>query len=292
MAADRHSQRTAAPSRRMDDVQVAIDALEHLGLTEYEARCFVALTRLPHGTAKEVGQVADIPRSRVYETMERLQSKGLVEKQDGEPQVFQSVPIDTAIRMLRDEYDSYFTTLEESLHRTEPAYKETQQGVWALQSHDQVSERVRILMNDAADELLLLVIDADTLSQEMMAHLTDASERGVTVHVGSAVESVRDRIESAELDARTFTTPLIEWLSAVDDLPRVGRVVMIDRGPVLVSALHGEELPGVKNETAVWSDGINHGFATFVERVLTFELVGGAPEVDGSAETTDANEAE
>ena len=276
----------------MDDVQVAIDALEHLGLTEYEARCFVALTRLPHGTAKEVGQVADIPRSRVYETMERLQSKGLVEKQAGEPQVFQSVPIDTAVRLLRDEYDSYFTTLEESLHRTEPAYKETQQGVWALQSHDQVSERVRILANDAEDELLLLVIDSETLTEEVMAHLEDAIERDVTVHVGSAAESVHDRIESAETDARTFTTPLIEWLSSKHDLPKVGRVVMIDRGPVLVSAIHGEELPGVRNETAVWSDGINHGFATFAERVLTFELAGGTSEVDDRTDANDAKEAE
>ncbi|PSQ46397.1 hypothetical protein BRD15_09160 [Halobacteriales archaeon SW_6_65_15] len=63
----------------MDEAEAAIDALEQLGLTEYEARCFVALTRLPHGTAKEVGQVADIPRSRVYETMDRLQDRGLVD---------------------------------------------------------------------------------------------------------------------------------------------------------------------------------------------------------------------
>jgi hypothetical protein len=40
----------------------------------------------------------------------------------------------------------------------------------------------------------------------------------------------------------------------------------------LVSALHEETLPGIPNETAAWSDGINHGFATFTERVFTYHL--------------------
>jgi sugar-specific transcriptional regulator TrmB len=74
----------------MDDAEGAIEALEQLGLTEYEARCFVALTRLPHGTAKEVGKVADIPRSRVYETMDRLQDRGLVDIQKGDPRRFRA----------------------------------------------------------------------------------------------------------------------------------------------------------------------------------------------------------
>ena len=270
----------------MDDVQVAIDALEHLGLTEYEARCFVALARLPHGTAKEVGQVADIPRSRVYETMERLRTRGLVEKQDGEPQVFQSVPIDTAVRMLREEYDSYFTTLEESLHRAEPAYKETRQGVWALQSSEQVTERVLDVLDDADDEILLLVIAPEVLDEETVAHLEAADERGVTVHVGTTAESVRERIEDAEVDAHVFETGMVTWFASRDEYPRVGRVLMIDRGPVLVSALHGEELPGVLNETAVWSDGIDHGFATFAERVLSYELEENVTEEYDSADTS------
>ncbi len=268
----------------MDDVQVAIETLEQLGLTEYEARCFVALTRLPHGTAKEVGKVADIPRSRVYETMERLQSRGLVEKQDGEPQVFQSVPIDTAVRMLREEYDSYFTTLEEALHRTEPAYKETQQGVWALQSHEQVTERVLDVVNDADDEILLLTTEPDTLDAETVAALEDADGRGVKVHVGTSDESVRERITGAEMDAHVFETGLVKWFAVREEFPRVGRVLTADRGPVLVSALHAEELPGVRNETAVWSDGINHGFATFAERVLSYELEANVTEEHDKAD--------
>ena len=256
----------------MGDAQDAIAALEELGLTEYEARCFVALTQLPHGTAKDVGQVADIPRSRVYETMDRLREKGLVEVHDAEPRMYQSVSIDTAIRILRREYESYFDTAERTLHELEPTYKEAQQGVWAINTHEQVTGRVADLVTDASDEIVFLVLDEDLLDETTLEALVAGSDDGADVHVGTVADSVRERLEGAAIDATVFTTDLIEWFTAMSDSPRLGRFLMVDRGPVLVSALHEEELPGVPNETAVWSDGVDHGFATFAERVFTYEL--------------------
>ncbi|MFC6823984.1 TrmB family transcriptional regulator [Halopelagius fulvigenes] len=256
----------------MDDAEAAVDALEQLGLTEYEARCFVALTRLPHATAKEVGQVADIPRSRVYGTMDRLRQRGLVEVQEGEPRTFQSVSIDTAVRVLRKEYESNFETVERTLRRMEPIYKEAQQAVWALSTHEQVTERVIDLVDNAEREIVLIVLGESLLGDELLAYLEEAAERGVSINIGTVVEPIYERIEDAGFNADVFTTDLIEWFHAMSGSPHIGRLLMVDRGPVLVSALHDERLPGVPNETAAWSDGINHGIATFTERVLTYEL--------------------
>lgn len=256
----------------MSESQAAIDALENLGLTEYEARCFVALAQLPHGTAKEIGQVADIPRSRVYETMDRLRDEGLVELHEAEPRMYQSVSIETAVQLLREEYESYFDTVEQTLQQIEPAYKETTQGVWALNTHEQVTGRVVDIIADATDEIVLLVLDDDLLDEETLEALTEADERGVPIYVGTVEEPIQERVEDAGIDATVFTTELIEWFTAMSDSPRLGRLLMVDRSPILVSALHEEELPGVPNETAVWTDGIDHGFATFAERVLTYEL--------------------
>ena len=255
----------------MNDGREAADALEQLGLTEYEARCFVALTKLPHGTAKEVGEVADVPRSRVYETMDRLQNRGLVEIQKGEPQTFQSVTIDTAIRVLRKQYESYFDAVERSLGQLEPIYKDNQQAVWAISNHEQVTERVLDLLTDATDEILLIVLSERLLDQEVLDELAAAGERGVTVYVGTNEESVRERFEDA-LDAEVFSTELVEWFGSMTGTPRIGRLLMADRGPVLVSAVHDEQAPGAPTETAAWSDGFDHGFATFAERVFTYEL--------------------
>ncbi|WP_137285987.1 TrmB family transcriptional regulator [Halorussus salinisoli] len=266
----------------MEEVRVAVDGLERLGLTEYEARCFVALTRLPHGTAKEIGKVADIPRSRVYETMDRLRERGLVELQEGEPRTFQSVSVNTAVRILRKKYESHFETVEETLRQMEPVYKENQQAVWAINDYEQVTERVLDLVADATDEILLITFDDILLDGELVDALAAADERGVAIHVGTDDETVRERIADTEIDALVFTSGLVEWFGVTNDTPRIGRVLMVDRGPVLMSALHDENLPGVPNETAAWSDGIDHGFATFAESVLTYELRENATDVGDS----------
>ncbi|MFB1063580.1 TrmB family transcriptional regulator [Natrinema sp. H-ect4] len=256
----------------MGEAQEAIAALEELGLTEYEARCFVALAQLPHGTAKEIGQVADIPRSRVYETMDRLRKKGLIEIHETEPRMYQSVSTDTAIQILRKEYESYFDTAERTLEQLEPAYKDAQQGVWALNTHEQVTGRIVDLITDASDEVVLLVLEEDMLDEVTADALADVSDGDISVHVGTVSESTRDHVESMAIDATVFTTDLIEWFTAMSGSPRLSRLLLVDRGPVLVSALHEEELPGVPNETAVWTDGVDHGFATFAERIFTYEL--------------------
>lgn len=45
-----------------------MEAVGSLGLKQYEAECFVALTRLSHGTAKKLSGLTDVSRTRVYDT--------------------------------------------------------------------------------------------------------------------------------------------------------------------------------------------------------------------------------
>jgi len=266
----------------MEDAEDAIDALENLGLTAYEAQCFVALARLPHGTAKEIGQVADVPRSRVYETMDRLRNRGLVELHQAEPRAYQSVSVDTAVRMLREEYDSYLETVDVSLRKLEPTYRKTVQGVWAINSHEQVTGRIVDLISEASEEVVLIVLDESLLDTETFEALQAATDRDVAIYIGTTVESIRDRITATEIDAQLFATDLIEWFTEMSEAPRIGRLLMVDRDPVLVSALHEETLPGVPNETAAWSDGIDHGFATFTERVFTYHFQQSIDDVEST----------
>src|SRR6056297_2335517 len=82
----------------------AIDLLQELGLKEYEAKSFVALARRQHGTAKDISETSDVPRTRVYDAVRVLESKGLVETQHSNPQVFRAVSIDEAVDTLQAEY--------------------------------------------------------------------------------------------------------------------------------------------------------------------------------------------
>lgn len=77
------------------------------GLTEYQARAYVALlgyTSLPAGP---VAKAADIPRNRLYEVLEELQTLGLVEILLDEPRRYRARPfrdyLDRKVQRLRDE---------------------------------------------------------------------------------------------------------------------------------------------------------------------------------------------
>ncbi|PSP27801.1 hypothetical protein BRC65_04050 [Halobacteriales archaeon QH_2_65_14] len=53
----------------------AVDGLKRLGLTTYEARVFLGLQKLGSGTANEVSDVVDVPRSQVYGAAEDLETR-------------------------------------------------------------------------------------------------------------------------------------------------------------------------------------------------------------------------
>ena len=76
-----------------DTVDEAIEVLQQLGLKEYEAKCFVGLSRLSTGTAKQISEITDVPRTRVYDAIRVLEAQGLVEIQHSSPQQFRAVPL-------------------------------------------------------------------------------------------------------------------------------------------------------------------------------------------------------
>ena len=66
----------------------AVEELEALGLSTYAARTLVALVSLDGGTAREVGDVSDVPRTRVYDAVDELREVGLATVKESTPQQF------------------------------------------------------------------------------------------------------------------------------------------------------------------------------------------------------------
>ena len=251
----------------MADEQAAVEAVTQLGLTEYEARCFVALTRLAQGTAKEISQLSDVPRSRVYDTVERLHQRGLVDVQQSEPRKYRAVSKDEAFDKLRRNYNSSIETADEALGRIESAETAEEKGVWAIADADHVSDRIETLLDGADNHIHFLIGNETTLKDDALDRLAAAGDRGVTVVVEVASESVQDRIRQAVPDARVVVSEgLEETHRVVKKWP--GQIVMIDHQKVLASGVEESNLPDVKKETAVWSHGRDHGVAAWVRELL------------------------
>ena len=81
-----------------DPEAVAIEQLEQFGLSAYAARTFVALASLGTGTAREVSRVSEVPRTQVYDAVDELHDRGLVDVRNASPKEFWGVSGDTASR--------------------------------------------------------------------------------------------------------------------------------------------------------------------------------------------------
>jgi len=60
-------------------------ALRELGLTDYEARAYLSLLEKVGMTAGQLSEAADLPYSKIYETLNALEKKGWIKIERGRP---------------------------------------------------------------------------------------------------------------------------------------------------------------------------------------------------------------
>ena len=241
----------------VDAVPETEELLEALGFTEYEAKCFVAATRVGTGTAKEVSEVADVPRARVYDCMDSLAERGLVDVQEANPKKYRAVRPETAVATLQRAFETRFDRLNELLPELHATARESEDDdVWVIEGGADVAERMVALIEDA-DESVVVAIGAEgLLSEELLAALVAADDRGVSVTVGSPGEPIRDRVVDAIPDATVLET--WTWWKSFPIRPgAVSSVLLVDGRALLVSSDDPGSLPGREGHRAVWTDGAN-----------------------------------
>ncbi|WP_440772161.1 TrmB family transcriptional regulator [Natronorubrum sp. DTA28] len=257
----------------MSDAEEAVKTLTELGLTQYEARCFVALTRLSTGTAKEISQVADVPRSRVYDTIERLEKKGLVDVQQTEPREYKAVSVETACRRIREDYDSRINAAENALGQLEEPASRDDEGMWAISQKEHVSERVVTFLEDAEETVHYLLSATEVADQSILDGLQAAVDRGVSVYVelptDDDYEAFSERVSGANVvvaeDLQSTNEVYAEW---------PGQLLMVDQQAVVASGVTESDLPDVVNEMAIWTYGRDHGLAVWMRELLDGRFAG------------------
>ncbi|OTF01987.1 transcriptional regulator [Halorubrum sp. SD683] len=253
--------------------------LQELGLKEYEARSFVALARRENGTAKDISEMSEVPRTRVYDAVRVLESKGLVETQHSSPQVFRAVSVDEAVNTLRTEYADRVSSLRSALRGLEPpdgvTGEEVTHEVWSLSGEQGITSRTQQLIEGASEEVVLVIGHEDTFTDRLAAALQDAKDRGVTVIVGAASESLRATIETALSNVEVFVSGL-EWLqqsSVPGDTTEISRLLLVDRQAILVSSFTRNGESGHEQEQAVFGRGFDNGLVAIVRRLMATGLL-------------------
>jgi sugar-specific transcriptional regulator TrmB len=263
----------------LSDQQKAVELLQQLGFKEYEARCFVALSRLPRGTAKEISETSEVPRTRVYDAIRVLETRGLVEVQHSNPQQFRAVSIDEAVRLLRAEYEARAEDLGDVLESIDPAEPGTDAAevtheVWALTGEAAIENRSRELIEDADSEVVLIVGRETALTDDLVDRLRSVEDAGVDVLVGTVTEDLRDEVQGRLPDVSVYTSGL-EWLrpdaTNSADPTGISRLLLVDRNTILVSSVHSAS-DGTELEQAVFGKGFDNGIVVIARRMMATGL--------------------
>ncbi|HZX33764.1 MAG TPA: helix-turn-helix domain-containing protein [archaeon] len=172
--------------------------LEKLGLTEYEAKTLSTLFTLKEAQATEISRKAQVPKTRVYDVLDRLTSKNLVIEIHGRPKKYRVIEPSKVFSILLTEKKKELEILEkESLELQETIMTD----VVSNGKHEKVMK-----VKDRKDFMKILGQEIDSANKSVVAF----------TGVGKEHALIKDYVKKA-VKERNVEVKLISRIANTDD---------------------------------------------------------------------------
>lgn len=230
-----------------------VDRLREIGLTEYEARAYVALLHSNPVTAYEAAKSAGIPTSKIYQVMARLIEKGTaIEVRDQTRRKYVPMDPDELINQYRSAFESNMENLEQDLksfgESAEISY------IWNFTHYDEFMRHVSRSI-ESARKFILLSAWEEELSRfcPLLEHKEKEKIRIAVVDFG----------ETACTAGQHFIHPIEDTIYA--EKGGRGFTLVIDSKQAIVATIYSDSrLEGA------WSK--NAGFVTLAEDYIKHDI--------------------
>ncbi len=164
--------------------------LQDLGLTDYEIKAYLALLDNPGSPASDIGRVAAVPVSKIYEVLANLEKKGWVESQQAtRPTKYYPKSPSTALQAVRIRMERELKSNEEYLlQELMPRYsrKEIQEKpeIWIVRGEYNILAKVQETIDRCKREILVVVPSAlNDVIDLVVPALTEIKNSGVSVRM-------------------------------------------------------------------------------------------------------------
>lgn len=186
-----------------------ISNLERLGLTENEAKVYVGVVSLREATAREVHELTNVPRAKIYEVFKVLAKKGYLEVRQGSPTYFRAVDPKQVIGKIKDEFINCAIETLDQLNELSYEIPKTS-PVWCIQSEWGIKNRIREILNGVKEELIVFSSSPDFL-QEFEADLKKLEK---TCRLTFIVNDP-DRFKSLPFEFRATTKEFADFITNI-----------------------------------------------------------------------------
>lgn len=181
--------------------------LRNLGLNQYEAQAYLALTLGGVNTAGEIAEVGKIARPRVYDVLDKLQEKGFAALKSGRPVQYAPVPIMEAISTLKkyrenqlmeelSKIEEMGANLRKGLEKSPNSKKfDVEENVWTLKGRNSIYSRIGDMLSNAK-EIVVVNGHPDGVVRKIKAnlpHFEKAKAKGAKIHIISPISSIADK---------------------------------------------------------------------------------------------------
>lgn len=253
------------------DVESSRELLEAAGLTDYEATVLSYLMVMGESKASEIIEVSEVPSAKVYETLNELFRRGLVEKKPGRPTLYIPKQPDEIISAIIAEKQSTFKEKIASLKSLKQDFTDTIHPLWKKGQQEErhhpllrivkvgkPSERETKRILRAADEDILVFSKVFEYFPTVKTPLQEALNKGVNLKLILYAQNILNkegqRIQEHILEEmqRTLSKPFD--VRYAQQVPLRGTIVDPDEGKGAVFLVEEVGVPLFLREAAVTSN--------------------------------------
>ncbi|MFH1821287.1 MAG: helix-turn-helix domain-containing protein [Methanobacteriota archaeon] len=229
--------------------------LRELGLTDYEARAYSVLVTNGPSAAGELSKLANVPYSRIYDILSRLEQRGWVEAQAGRPSRYRSRTPAEVVKIVKMEQERKLKEVGGAVVKElEPLYSRKAEAkrpdVWVIRGGKNLLTKIGEMLTRAEVEVMISLPNIPQEVSGMIPYLSILETKNISIRM----------LVSRKLKLRGLELPQKLEIRKRETL--FGGGVVVDGREVLLVLGSGEELLGI------WSDEI--GLARFAKEYFEY----------------------
>lgn len=154
-----------------------IRSFSQLGLTIYESRAYIALLQKHPVNGHEISRLSGVPGPKIYETLNRLTSKGLAVPLETDPVTYEPLPYPEFLKYKENDLKNNIQFLQENLDKL--VTTDSPQMIWRIRGYGALMSRASEIISGSRNDLL--VSFWENQAKDLEDVLVEAAKRGVSV---------------------------------------------------------------------------------------------------------------
>lgn len=160
----------------MSEFRDAVEVLRKLGFSDYEAKAYAALLAMGELTPREISSATNIPYTKVYDALKKLEARGWATVVSRSPLVYAPKKVEEAIAIEKRKIEERLKEAEEKLKTLEKAGS-VATGIYVIRNFTALIKAIRNLLADSSE--VYMVISSERLFENIKSLISKGKVKGV-----------------------------------------------------------------------------------------------------------------